>query len=682
VSVLLAAFVYAVRTSRQRSQQLLADRAHFGVILENASDAIIGESAEGIVQRWNRAAEQIFGYTAQEALGRPLTELIVPAELIAEEQTLLQKTASGQPMWLETVRRRRDGTLVDVSIAATAVADDGGRSAGVGQIMRDISEQKRMQRELSAFAEELQKQVVARTAELQAEQHFSHSILDAVPVSIAFWDREQRCQFGNRAYLSGAGLTGENLRGRSLAEIAGPDMLAQAQPYFEGALAGREQQVERMFALPDGSTKYALMFYVPYRNDDQIQGLTVVGLDITPVVNSRKQLAAALRENKALLNALDEFALVSETDRRGRVIAVNDAFCAISGYRREEMLGQDHRIVASGIHPPTFFEGMWRKLLTGETWRGEICNRKRDGELFWVDCIISPFLREDRSIEKIVAIQRDITGIKRAVAAIDEQRQRQDFILRGTNAGTYEVNLQTGDMQVNERYWEMLGYSLQELQPMALAKWVDIAGPEYTERAIVAMKQYLQGEMDSFEFEWPVRHRDGHMVWIADSGRVATWTADGKPELMYGTHVDNTARRQAQEALQQAVIAANAANAAKSEFLANMSHEIRTPLNAVIGMAYVLGQSDLSEAQRAHLQKIQMAGHSLLAVINDVLDLSKIEAGQMQLESEVFAPATLLRELSGLMQAAADQKSIELDIGADESVPAMLAGDVTRIRQI
>src|SRR5690606_35913214 len=185
VSVLMAAFVYAVRTSRQRSQQLLADRAHFGVILENASDAIIGESAEGIVQRWNRAAEQIFGYTAQEALGRPLTELIVPAELIAEEQNLLQKTASGQPMWLETVRRRRDGTLVDVSIAATAVADDGGRSAGVGQIMRDISEQKRMQRELSAFAEELQKQVVARTAELQAEQHFSHSILDAVPVSIA-----------------------------------------------------------------------------------------------------------------------------------------------------------------------------------------------------------------------------------------------------------------------------------------------------------------------------------------------------------------------------------------------------------------------------------------------------------------------------------------------------------------
>src|SRR5690606_6812697 len=90
----------------------------------------------------------------------------------------------------------------------------------------------------------------------------------------------------------------------------------------------------------------------------------------------------------------------------------------------------------------------------------------------------------------------------------------------------------------------------------------------------------------------------------------------------------------------------------------------------------------LSPEQQSHLQKIQMAGHALLAVINDVLDLSKIEAGQMQLESEVFAPATLLRELSGLMQAAADQKSIELDIGADESVPAMLAGDVTRIRQI
>jgi PAS domain S-box-containing protein len=162
----------------------------------------------------------------------------------------------------------------------------------------------------------------------------------------------------------------------------------------------------------------------------------------------------------------------------------------------------------------------------------------------------------------------------------------------------------------------------------------------------------------------PVRDAGGHIVAISKIAR------------------DITQRHEQERSLQDAMTRAERANAAKSQFLANMSHEIRTPLNAVIGLGYLLEQTPLSATQRSFLTKIQFAGRSLLSVVNNVLDLSKIEAGEMTLEDAVFDLPELVRELQQMLAPTAQAKGIALLVSPSADLPRLLWGDATRLRQI
>lgn len=407
IAVLLAGFVHALAQSRQRALQIRNERARAGLILENASDAIIGQGADGLVEGWNRAAERIFGYPAAEAIGRPLQTLIVPPERQAEALSLFERAARGESVQLETVCCRRDGSLVDVSIAAARAGDAMGEFTGVGQIIRDISDRKVIERELSAFNDELQRQVAARTEQLEAARRFSRTILDAIPMTISYWDRQYRCRFANRALRKAAGRSEESFEGRTLRDLYGEQVAAEMQPYFETTLRGEMQQHESRFSANAAGEGYYRASYVPDVDGGVVQGLTVIGRDVSAELACRQQLATVLQENAALLRAIDGFAALSVTDPYGRIVEVNDAFCALYGYDRADLLGHDHRLVSSGQHTAEFFEAMWRAVLTGHIWRGEISNRARDGELRRVDCVIAPILREDGTLDKILSMQRD-----------------------------------------------------------------------------------------------------------------------------------------------------------------------------------------------------------------------------------------------------------------------------------
>ena len=183
------------------------------------------------------------------------------------------------------------------------------------------------------------------------------------------------------------------------------------------------------------------------------------------------------------------------------------------------------------------------------------------------------------------------------------------------------------------------------------------------------------------DYELTARDREGKETLVSFN---ATTLYDRYRKLqgVFAATREITERKQYERSLRDATLAAELASSAKSEFLANMSHEIRTPLNAIIGLGYLLDHTPLSEDQRQLLTKIQFGGRALLGVINNVLDLSKIEAGEMLLEDEPFDLPELVRDLALMLGPQAAAKGIELLVDTDPTLPPIVRGDASRLRQV
>ncbi|MGQ9860752.1 MAG: PAS domain S-box protein [Thiobacillaceae bacterium] len=501
---------------------------------------------------------------------------------------------------------------------------------------------------------------------------------------------------------------------------------------------------------------------------------------------------------------LDRHAIVSIADYLGRITYVNDHFCEVSGYAREEVLGQNHRILKSGLHTQSFYEEMWSTIALGRTWQGEICNRRKDGGLYWVACTIVPFLDENGLPVEYVSIRTDITAIKRSQEQVRLLARALEASVDGiaiSDAGQPDVPL----IYVNPAFERMTGYSREELlgrncrflqnsetqqpgldtirlalkqgQParavvrnyrkdgtpfwneLTLAPVRDEAGrlthyigvaKDVTARveAAVALKrsQDLLHEaqriarlgnwvlhLDDGRLEWSdevyeilgldakryrpdldgyyrlvhpddiervkaaqfkalqssetqeVEHRflrpDGSLGWVRLRG-VSHQDPEGRVVLT-GTIQDITAGKAREAELSQAKEAAERANQAKSEFLSRMSHELRTPLNAILGFAQLLEfNPDLDTHSRDNVGEIHKAGRHLLEMINEVLDLARIEAGRLDLRIEELDCQIIAEECLAMTSSLA--RAREIDLGWDAAMAGELKvyADRTRCRQV
>jgi len=255
-------------------------------------------------------------------------------------------------------------------------------------------------------------------------------------------------------------------------------------------------------------------------------------------------------------------------------------------------------------------------------------------------------------------------------------------IIEGTRVGTWEWNIQTGETVFNEEWAGIIGYTLDELSPVSIETWKKYTHPDDLRKSGALLDRHLRGESGYYECEARMKHKNGHSVWVLDRGKVASWTEDGKPLMMFGTRQEITERKQAEDDVLHAKAAAESASLAKSQFLANMSHEIRTPMNAVIGLGRLLLDTDLSPGQREYLDKINSSAHLLLGIINDILDLSKVEAGKLTLEQVAFNLPECLEQVADVIAVQAHAKGLEFGIHIAPETPAYVTGDPLRLRQV
>ena len=402
----------------------------------------------------------------------------------------------------------------------------------------------------TASASALQRRArTQRAAEFERLTQVARHTSNAMSTS----DMQLRITWVNEAFTRISGYTLAEALGKTPGELVGHERSDPAvrKILADTAAAGEGCRVEILNRAKDGREYWYDLEVQPMRDAaGRLTGFMEIGSDVTARHAAQVRLDAALRDNQALLRALNLHAIVTVADRDGIITDANEAFCHLTGYSREEFIGRSHRIVNSGVHPPAFWAEMWKTIASGTPWRSDVCNRAKDGTLYWVDTFIAPFRGADGEIEKYISIRTDISASKRAERELARERLQLSNILEGTDVGTWQWNVATGEAVFNERWAEIAGYTLAEVAPADIDTLQRLAHPADLARAQALLRRHFRGELPRFECEMRLMHREGHWVWVLDRGKVAAWGEDGKPRWMAGTRMDITARKQAETALQ------------------------------------------------------------------------------------------------------------------------------------
>jgi len=283
----------------------------------------------------------------------------------------------------------------------------------------------------------------------------------------------------------------------------------------------------------------------------------VLGESFNNMLEVREQQWESLQEsNRVSQNAVielteqkfafDQHAIISVADIKGNITLVNDKFSEISGYSKDELIGQNHRLLNSGQHSTEFFKEMYRVIAKGDVWHGEICNKAKDGGFYWVESTIVPTLNHEGKPVSYIALRTETTKRKQAELVIKENQDRLQLIMESTGVGVWDWLVMTGEVEFNERWAAITGYSLEELSPLNMTTWTNKVHPEDLTRSSQLLEKHFDGENDSYECELRLKHKNGQWVWVLDTGRLVERDENGFPRRMIGTLLDISQQKDAE----------------------------------------------------------------------------------------------------------------------------------------
>jgi len=407
-----------------------------------------------------------------------------------------------------------------------------------------------------------------------------------------------------------------------------------------------------------------------------VVSVTIIALLATLVITSRR-LSAKLHQQQEYWQTLFEHDgsghLIVSSIRR--IIQVNQQFCDMFGYPEQELVGQSARLLHIDQQHYDDWAPNFRQARDGKTHlSAEYPWRRKDGSIFW--CVFTGVrLQLPDGESGVVWSVIDITERKRAEQEVHESHERLLTVLNALDAIVYVADMQTHELlfvnkYVQDSFGDIVG------QPCWQKMQSGQSGP-----CSFCSNRYLLDDhgMPRGVHVWEFRNTaNGHWYDIRD--RAISWVDGRIVRLEIAT--DITERKQVEERLRHAKESAETASRAKSEFLANMSHEIRTPLNGVIGMTHLLRTTSLSDEQQQYLKNIETSADSLISLIGDILDLSRIEAGKMELEATDFSLRGCVRDLLDSQLFHIRQKHLAIKTVIPDDLPDLLRGDQLRTRQI
>jgi PAS domain S-box-containing protein len=663
--VTLAVLIWVAMLRRREHRRADETRSKLAAIVESSDDGIISRTLEGTITSWNKGAELISGYRADEVIGKPVSVLAPPGQ-VDELAAIADALKQGKRIsHFETVRVRKDGRRIDVSLTVSPIRGASGEVIGAAAIARDITERKRAE------------------AELMEERRLLRTLMDNLPDLIYFKDFESRFTLINKAGAKAFGLDDP-------AQAVGKtDFDFFTEEHAQQAFSDEQEIIktgrgilgkEEKETWPDGHVTWASTTKMPLRDSNgKIIGTFGVSRDIT----EHKQAEAELIEERHLLGTLMDNLpdVIYFKDLASRFTHINRSLArAFKLNDPAQAVGKTDFDFFTGEHAQQAFADEQEIIGTGQAMLGkEEKETWSNGHVTWASTTKMPLRDTTGKIIGTFGVSRDITRRKQAEAELMEERHLLRTLMDNLPDVIYFKDLASRFTRINRSLARAFGLD-DPAQAVGKTDFDFFTG-EHAQQAFADEQEIIgtgQAMLGKEEKEtWP----NGHVTW-ASTTKMPLRDSNGKIIGTFGVSRDITRRKKEEQELLNAKEAAEAASRAKSEFLAMMSHEIRTPMNGIMGMTELALDTPLSAEQREYLSLVKRSAETLLTLINDMLDFSKIEAGRLSLDIIEFDLQEMLGNALRSLAIRSDEKGLELTWDAPPDLPARIAGDPGRLRQI
>jgi PAS domain S-box-containing protein len=387
-------------------------------------------------------------------------------------------------------------------------------------------------------------------------------------------------------------------------------------------------------------------------------------------------------------------------DNRGKILSWNKSAERLYGYTKSEIVGKDFLIII-----PNKVKGI-AKLIFNKVLRGrqvqniEALGLRKNNDIFNIAVTSAPFYNSAGSIVGASSIVRDVTERKKIMMQLDENEERCRLALEVSNSGVWDFNFHSQELFLSEAYLKILGYEHSE-RPKNLKAFLKLIHPADVD--MVSTYAVAKNCNKIIRLEYRVLAKDGSYKWLYSVGKIFKSHEFESSVRMIGLSRDITWRKEREQelkdkyeelkykeeelrknfiALQEAKEAAERANLAKDQFMANISHELRTPMNGILGFAQILELTNTSCEQREYIALLKGSCNHLLNIINDILDISKIEAGKLELRSEKFNIIKTIHSVIRELVISAENKNLQIKDYIDTLIPEEVIGDSIKLKQV
>ncbi|MEP7141737.1 MAG: PAS domain S-box protein [Ferruginibacter sp.] len=631
-------------------------------LVASANENAIGFcDAFGVLNWVNEGFTKLTGYPMKEIIGKKAVELCMgPLSDMGTVKIMLEAFYTGKGFNIEVIHYRRDGSWFWGRLKGQSILDEKGKVKQYFAMIEDITIEKEKEEQL-------------RVLSLIAEDNINAVIIT---------DAKGCINWVNKSFVKITGYTLEEVKGEKPGMMRGPDTSPETIAYLKKqVLAGNSFNCEILNYSKNGSPYWLRIQGQAIRNSkDELTGFFALEEDITKEKEDQEKMKEYESRFRRAFEKIGDN--VWEHDFSTGKTYFSNTKSHLLGYSFDEFT-ENADLWWNSTHDDDrlLLEQNDAKYRGGKIDHHVLEYRMvhKDGSVRWVmdRGVVFEITKEGKPL-KIIGTHTDITERKQAEELLQREEQKYRSIIANMNLGLLEVDTEENVIFTNQSFCDMSGYEYEELiGKRASHIYVKGENIELIESKNEARKK---GSLDAYEIA--VKNKRGQLRWWLISG-APRYNDAGELVGSIGIHLDITDQKQLETDLIEAREQAEQSTRSKEVFLANMSHEIRTPMNAIFGMTHQLTKTKLDSKQRFYLDTINSASENLLVIINDILDLSKIEAGKLNLENIAFEPKNMISRAMQVLRHKAEEKGLSItNSTCDATLSPVLMGDPHRINQV